>query len=235
MQHLPTVNALSQPQAPIATAMSQHADIETTVRGLGYDLVEVERGAGGLLRVTIDHPAPGPGRPERFIQVDDCEKVTRQLQHVLEVDGIAYERLEVSSPGLDRLLRNAADFERFAGQQVEIGLKLPFKGRKRFKGELLAQGDGWRLVLAPTAAKAAAKKHAASRSAQARAAKAGPAAPAEAGAEAEEVKVLDFSLDEVREARLVPVIDFKGRRFAPEGAANREAAPQDEMDGGRIQ
>ena len=211
--------------------MSQHADIETTVRGLGYDLVEVERGPGGLLRVTIDHPASGG--PERFIQVDDCEKVTRQLQHVLEVDGVAYERLEVSSPGLDRPLRHAADFARFCGHEVEIGLKLPFKGRKRFRGELLAHGEGWRLVLAPTAAKAAAKKHAASRSAQARAAAAGPLP--QVTAEAEEVKVLDFSLDEVREARLVPVIDFKGRRFAPQGAAAHEARAQDETDGGRIQ
>ena len=232
MQHLPTVNTLSQPQAPFATAMSQHADIETTVRGLGYDLVEVERGPGGLLRVTIDHPA-SPGGPERFIQVDDCEKVTRQLQHVLEVDGVAYERLEVSSPGLDRALHTAADFARFAGQQVEIALKLPFKGRKRFKGELLPQGEGWRLVLAPTAAEAAAKKHAASRSAQARAARSGTAAPE--AAEFAEVKVLDFTLDEVREARLVPVIDFKGRRFAPEGATAHEAQAQDETDGGRIQ
>ena len=231
MQHLPTVNAPSQPQAPFATAMSQHADIETTVRGLGYDLVEVERAPGGLLRVTIDHPATGG--TERFIQVDDCEKVTRQLQHVLEVDGVAYERLEVSSPGLDRPLRTAADFARFAGHEVEIGLKLPFKGRKRFRGELLAHGEGWRLVLAPTAAKAAAKKHAASRSAQARAAAAGPQPLATP--EAEEVKVLDFSLDEVREARLVPVIDFKGRRFAPQGAAAHEARAQDETDGGRIQ
>ena len=231
MQHLPTDNALSQPQAPFATAMSQHADIETTVRGLGYDLVEVERAPGGLLRVTIDHPPTGG--TERFIQVDDCEKVTRQLQHVLEVDGVAYERLEVSSPGLDRPLRTAADFARFAGHEVEIGLKLPFKGRKRFRGELLAHGEGWRLVLAPTAAKAAAKKHAASRSAQARAAAAGPQPLATP--EAEEVKVLDFSLDEVREARLVPVIDFKGRRFAPQGAAAHEARAQDETDGGRIQ
>ena len=231
MHSSPTVNATSQPQAPFATAMSQHADIETTVRGLGYDLVEVERAAGGLLRVTIDHPASDG--PERFIHVDDCEKVTRQLQHVLEVDGVAYERLEVSSPGLDRPLKSAADFARFAGQDVEVTLKVPFKGRKRFRGELLAHGNGWRLVLAPTAAKAAAKKHAASRSAQARAAAAGPL-PAADGA-AEEVKVLDFSLDEVREARLVPVIDFKGRRFAPQGAAAHEARAQDEMDGGRIQ
>jgi len=233
LHHPSTDNAFSQPQAPFAPAMSQHADIETTVRGLGYDLVEVERGPGGLLRVTIDHPAPAPGEAERFIQVDDCERVTRQLQHVLEVDGVAYERLEVSSPGLDRALHTAADFARFAGQQVEIALKLPFKGRKRFKGELLPQGEGWRLVLAPTAAEAAAKKHAASRSAQARAARSGTAAPEVA--ESAEVKVLDFTLDEVREARLVPVIDFKGRRFAPEGATAHEAQAQDETDGGRIQ
>lgn len=210
--------------------MSQHADIETTVRGLGYDLVEVERAPGGLLRVTIDHPAAAG--VSRFITVDDCEKVTRQLQHVLEVEGTAYERLEVSSPGLDRPLKNAADFARFSGEQVEVTLKVPFKGRKRFRGELLANGEGWRIVLAPTAAKAAAKKHAESNSAKARAALAPQ--PAEAG-NAEEVKVLDFSLDEMREARLIPVIDFKGHRSAPQGAAAHEARAQDEMDGGRIQ
>ena len=210
--------------------MSQHADIETTVRGLGYDLVEVERAAGGLLRVTIDHPASSG--PARFIHVEDCEKVTRQLQHVLEVEGTVYERLEVSSPGLDRPLKNAADFARFSGEQVEVTLKVPFKGRKRFRGELLANGEGWRIVLAPTAAKAAAKKHAESNSAKARAALAPQAA--EAG-HAEEVKVLDFSLDEMREARLIPVIDFKGRRSAPQGAAAHEAGDQNVMDGGRIQ
>ena len=210
--------------------MSQHADIETTVRGLGYDLVEVERAPGGLLRVTIDHPASAGAA--RFITVDDCEKVTRQLQHVLEVEGTAYERLEVSSPGLDRPLKSAADFARFSGEQVEVTLKVPFKGRKRFRGELLAQGVGWRIVLADTAARAAAKKHAASRSAQARAAAAGAVAEATG---AEEVKVLDFSLDEVREARLFPVIDFKGRRSAPLGAAAHEAEAQNVMDGGRIQ
>ena len=210
--------------------MSQHADIETAVRGLGYDLVEVERAAGGLLRVTIDHPALAGA--ERFITVDDCEKVTRQLQHVLEVEGTAYERLEVSSPGLDRPLKTAADFARFSGEQVEVVLKVPFKGRKRFRGELLAHDDGWRIVLAPTAAKAAAKKHAASNSARARAAMVPPVADADV---AEEVKALDFSLDEVLEARLIPVIDFKGRRSTPQDAATHEASAQNVMDGGRIQ
>ena len=143
--------------------MSQHTVIDATVAALGYELVEVERAPGGLLRVTIDHPAV-EGEAERFITVDDCERVTRQLQHVLEVEGLPYERLEVSSPGLDRPLKSAADFRRFRGEQVEVTLREPFKGRKRFRGELLAHGDGWRLVLAPTAAQAAAKKHAASRS-----------------------------------------------------------------------
>ncbi|HEX2541530.1 MAG TPA: ribosome maturation factor RimP [Caldimonas sp.] len=209
-----------------------HAAIDQTVAGLGYELVELERGPGGLLRVTIDHPAAPAGQAERFITVDDCERVTRQLQHVLEVEGLAYERLEVSSPGLDRPLKSVADFARFAGEQVEVTLKVPFKGRKRFRGELLPEGDGWRLVLAPTAAQAAAKKHAASKSAKARAAAAAPAGEPTPAA-AEDVKVLDFSLDEVREARLVPVIDFKGRRLAAPGQAADGARRHEEADGGR--
>jgi ribosome maturation factor RimP len=186
--------------------------------------------------VTIDHPAAPAGAAERFVTVDDCERVTRQLQHVLEVEGFAYERLEVSSPGLDRRLNSAADFARFSGEQVEVTLKVPFKGRKRFRGELRAEGSGWRIVLAPTAPVAAAKKHAASRSAQARAAAAGTGAEGAAGAApANEVKVLDFSLDEVREARLIPVIDFKGRRFQAPAQAAEGARRQEEADGGRIQ
>jgi ribosome maturation factor RimP len=211
--------------------MSQHSAIDTTVVGLGYELVEVERAPAGLLRVTIDHP-PIEGGAERFITVDDCERVTRQLQHVLEVEGLAYERLEVSSPGLDRPLKSAADFRRFLGERVEVTLKVPFKGRKRFRGELMAGAAGWRIALAPTAAVAAAKRHAASRSATARAAAAGTSAPAQA---AGEEKVLDFSLDEVREARLVPVINFKGRSAAPQGAATSGSGPYEEADGGRIQ
>ena len=224
--------------------MTQHSIIDTTVRGLGYDLVDVERAPGGLLRVTIDHPFAGGtaqanDAPERFINVDDCEKVTRQLQHVLEVEGMAYERLEVSSPGLDRPLKTAADFARFETEQVEVTLKVPFKGRKRFRGELLAHAGAWRLVLAPTAAVAAAKRHAASRSAQGRRAAAEAAGDAPAAEPVpsgpDEVKVLDFSMDEVREARLFPVIDFKGRRAAPAGEGGHDALVHEEMDGGRIQ
>ncbi|MGK2899285.1 MAG: ribosome maturation factor RimP [Burkholderiaceae bacterium] len=194
--------------------------VERTVTGLGYDLVDAEKSAGGLLRVFIDHlPRPaGQSSSQAFINVDDCERVTRQLQHVLEVEGCAYERLEVSSPGLDRPLKKAADYARFAGEQVEITLKLPFKGRKKFSGRLQALGDGWRLVLdAPRPARAAKR-----------------AAAAADGCESDQA--LDFSLDEVRDAHLVPVVDFKGRRFAaPQGQPAGAALPENEVDGGRIQ
>ena len=123
--------------------MNWQRAVEDTVTGLGYDLVDAEKSAGGLLRVFIDHVPPST----ESITVDDCEKVTRQLQHVLEVEGASYERLEVSSPGLDRPLKKAADYARFVGEQVELTLKLPFKGRKKYSGELQALGEGWRLVL----------------------------------------------------------------------------------------
>ncbi|HEY5580233.1 MAG TPA: ribosome maturation factor RimP, partial [Rhodoferax sp.] len=93
--------------------------VEQTVAGLGYDLVEIERSAGGLLRITIDLPwTPGTAgsEAEQFVTVEDCEKVTRQLLFALEVDGVDYKRLEVSSPGIDRPLRHEKDFERFVGQ-----------------------------------------------------------------------------------------------------------------------
>ena len=86
--------------------------VEQTVAGLGYDLVEIDRSAGGLLRITIDLPwlPPVAGVPvalaEQFVTVEDCEKVTRQLQYALEVDEVDYKRLEVSSPGIDRPLRH---------------------------------------------------------------------------------------------------------------------------------
>ncbi len=188
--------------------------IERTVTGLGYDLVDVERVGGGLLRVTIDR-VPGhvytTGESE-FVLVEDCEAVTRQLQYVLEVENADYSRLEVSSPGLDRPLRGERDFRRFIGEQVEITLKQPFQARKKFAGELQARENGWGLVL--------------------------PAAPisktqAKAGAKADVEQVLDFTLDELQEARLVPVIDFKGRRRKAEPAAEPAGAGAQSDDGGQ--
>jgi len=104
--------------------------VEQTVTGLGYDLVEIERSAGGLLRVTIDLPWQPPVEgepvvPEQFVTVEDCEKITRQLQFALEVDGTDYTRLEVSSPGIDRPLRHEQDFIRFVGEVIDLTLKEP--------------------------------------------------------------------------------------------------------------
>jgi ribosome maturation factor RimP len=167
-----------------------------------------------LLRVTIDR------LDGQFITVEDCEKVTRQLQHVLEVEGALYQRLEVSSPGLDRPLKTVADFVRFAGQQVDLTLKLPFQGRKKYRGQLLAHGDGWRLVLLDGTGKPPTGKPPAKGRAKAPAA---PDVPPQA---------LDFAFEEVREARLVPVLDFKGRRFAAPETATRAERAVDEVDGG---
>jgi len=220
--------------------MNWQGAVERTVTGLGYDLVDAEKGAGGLLCVLIDHlPAASADAAPQFITVDDCEKVTRQLQHVLEVEGCSYERLEVSSPGLDRPLKKAADYARFVGEQIELTLKLPFKGRKKYRGKLLALGElhvdatQWRLVLAPDAADAKPTR------AQLRATRADAGGESEKAGEGRGEQALDFSLDEVREARLVPVVDFKGRQLKEPRAAL--AAPEagsgsgDEVDGGRIQ
>jgi ribosome maturation factor RimP len=175
--------------------MTWQAAVERTVSGLGYDLVDLERSAGGLLRVTIDR-RPGEVYADGgdAVTVDDCEAVTRQLQYLLEVEQCDYARLEVSSPGLDRPLKTPADYERFAGAPVDLTLKSPFQGRKKYRGTLLARdGGGWRLVLLPPESDAPRARK-----------------PARMKA-AEPEQVLDFTYDEVREARLVPVLNFKGR------------------------
>jgi ribosome maturation factor RimP len=102
--------------------------IETTVTGLGYELVDLQRSGSGMLQIFIDQAAG--------IGIEDCEKVTRQLQHVLAVDNIDYERMEVSSPGLDRPLKKLTDFVRFAGCEATVMLKKPLDGRKSFRGVL---------------------------------------------------------------------------------------------------
>jgi ribosome maturation factor RimP len=198
--------------------MNLQAIVERAVTALGYDLVEVERSARGLLRVTIDH-AHGHGAGEA-VTVDDCEKVTRHLQYVLDVEGLDYQRLEVSSPGLDRPLHGAADYRRFAGQPVQLTLREPFQGRKRFVGTLESREgavpDAWRLVLDDgLVAATAARKPGAAKPEPRSPSRARPAAKTAAAAVAQAVEVLDFELAEVREAHLVPVLDFKGRRGAP--------------------
>jgi ribosome maturation factor RimP len=210
--------------------MNWQSVVERTVTGLGYDMVGAEKTLGGLLRVYVDHlyqVTEGAVSVEKFITVEDCEKITRQLQYVLEVEGCTYERLEVSSPGLDRPLNKTAHYERFVGQQVEVTLKLPFKGRKKYRGELQKLDDSWRLVVTNEQVKCPVKGR--------RVAPACGASSVEEGVDFG----LDFSLEEVREARLVPVFDFKGSRFAkqsdPQDATDANLRFDDEADGDRIQ
>jgi ribosome maturation factor RimP len=171
--------------------------VRATVEGLRYDLVDVERAPGGLLRVTIDRrPGQAYAAPGDAVTVDDCEAVTRQLQYALEVDGVDYARLEVSSPGLDRPLRGEADYERFLGQAVNLTLKEPFEGRKHYQGPLARGPQGWQVTFEDGKARLA--------------------------------KVLSFALDEVREARLVPVVDFKGHKArGPAGPGPSRAGQED--------
>ncbi|ABM58492.1 protein of unknown function DUF150 [Verminephrobacter eiseniae EF01-2] len=229
--------------------------VEPIVTGLGYALVEIERSAGGLLRVTIDLPWPAPNgaaaepapdgalalepapsgagtldtapdgataletvpsgataletapngavsTPAQSVTLEDCEKVTRQLQFALEVDGVQYQRLEVASPGIDRPLRGEQDLLRFAGSVIDITLKAPIGGaaagkvgatRKKFRGTLeRTASGGWQIVWSdappPKPGQRVGKKR----------------LPAP-------LQALGFSLDEVRDMRLAPIVDFKGR------------------------
>ena len=191
--------------------------VEQTVIGLGYDLVEIERTAGGLLRITIDLPwqAPEKAAPEtpaedaaiaadseQFVTVEDCEKVTRQLQFALEVDGVDYARLEVSSPGIDRLLRHEQDFTRFEGAVIDLTLKQPIgaaggelinANRKKFRGTLeRTEEGGWQIVWSDEP----------------------PVKPGVRVSKKREpapLQAMGFTLDELREARLAPIVNFKGR------------------------
>jgi len=152
--------------------------IEKTVTGLGYELVDFEQAARGLVRVYIDVMPD----ENRAVTVEDCEKVTHQLLHVLTVENASYERLEVSSPGLDRPLKKLSDYTRFAGQEAVIKLRMAIPGagnRKSFEG-ILHEPEGETLRLEFEGNE-------------------GPA-------------LLEFSLAEVDKARLVPKVDFRSRK-----------------------
>ncbi len=154
--------------------------IEKTVAGMDYELVDLEQAAGGLLRVYIDFSADNADQGQ--IAIEDCEKVSHQLSHVLLVENIAYERLEVSSPGLDRPLKKLADYTRFVGEEAVIKLRQPMPAaanRKSFQGVLLApEGDTLKLEFEGKDGRA----------------------------------VLDFTLPDVDKARLVPKVDFRSRK-----------------------
>lgn len=119
--------------------------IEQTVTGLGYEVVDFETSPRGrLLRVFIDIPTH-----DRGVSIDDCTAVSNQLSRVLLVENVDYDRLEVSSPGLDRPLKKAQDYLRFAGQEVQLRLRLPVENQRNFAGTLLGlEGEKVRLDVA---------------------------------------------------------------------------------------
>ena len=156
--------------------------IKKTVSGCGYDLVDVERAQGNLLRVYIDFKPEDAGRGN--ISLEDCEKVSRQLSHVLMVEDVDYDRLEVSSPGLDRPLKKFADFVRFVGMEAHVKLRKPVTGmsnRKTFQGILLApEGDELALEFE--------------------------------GKDENNNSVLHFTIADIDKAHLVPQVNFRSRK-----------------------
>jgi len=209
---------LQERSAPVADAgkllsSPLGALVERTVAGLGYELLGLERAGHGLLRVTLDiAPVEGVGLAAggsgRQVSIEDCERVSRQLTHLFAVEGIDYDRLEVSSPGLDRPLRGARDFARFAGAMATVQLAAPIGGRRRLRGRLLglATGDGvpervrMTLVPAPQPSPRGARK------ARVR--------------ELEVEETVEFALADVQKARLAPEWEFD------QGAMQRTAQLQ---------
>lgn len=189
------------------------ATVSPVLESMGYDLVDVEFGAAGLLRVVIDM-ADG----SRPIKVEDCERVSHQLNRLLTVENVDYDRLEVSSPGLDRPLRRSSDFERFSGSRVTVRLREPVDGRRTFTGLLEGRDGGhWVLLWSDEPEPGVRPRRPGERRVAPRAparkgrrAVAGGAAASGEGKAVEDRAAhrLEFSLEQVEKARLVPQLAF---------------------------
>jgi ribosome maturation factor RimP len=139
--------------------MGRDADVVQRVRpiaervaatlGLEIFAVQFRREAGGMvLRVQVDRPGPA-ARAEDSVSVEDCARVSRDLSAVLDVEETvptAYV-LEVSSPGLDRPLRQADDYRRFAGRRAKLVMREPVDGQTFFKGRLDGVSEGAALIV----------------------------------------------------------------------------------------
>ena len=184
--------------------------LSPTVASMGLELLGIEylpAPGGATVRLYIDVPQAEAGT--RMVGIEDCEAVSREVSAQLDVeDPIAGNyTLEVSSPGIDRPLRHAQDFERFAGEVVDLVLKAPIgaaaggqvhANRKKFRGTLSqAEGSAWRIVWTDEPPVKPGQRVSAKR------------APAPE-------QVMTFELDELQSARLAPVVDFKGRKPAGE-------------------
>lgn len=109
--------------------------LESTLNGLGYELIEVEKSAHNkLIRIFVDK--------EGGITIDDCVTISNHLNRLFAAENIDYGRLEVSSPGLDRPLRKESDFIRFKGETIKLKLRIPFQGQRNFVGVLQDINNG---------------------------------------------------------------------------------------------
>ena len=108
--------------------------IDQAVTGLGYELVDFETSPRArLLRVFIDRP--------EGVTIDDCSAVSNHLSRLFAVENVDYDRLEISSPGLDRPLKKTADYVRYAGQEAQLRMRLPINGQRNFSGVLVGVKD----------------------------------------------------------------------------------------------
>lgn len=180
--------------------------VEQTVTGMGYEFVDLEHLPRGMIRVTMDS-ANGVG-------VDDCERVSNQLTHLFMVEEVNYERLEVSSPGVERPLKRLADWKRFVGALVHVELFAPLMaegfpeaGRRKLDGRIQGvEGEGIEAQIqflftdekpAKTPAQAARERIAMKKGGK--------------KAEAVEPVLVQFTIDQVDRAHLVAELNFKGK------------------------
>ncbi|MFM2344053.1 MAG: hypothetical protein RLZZ210_663 [Pseudomonadota bacterium] len=105
--------------------------IEQTVSGLGYDIVDIEN-TPKILRIYIDTLTA-----ESSINIDDCVSVSNQLTRIFEVENIDYNRLEVSTPGIDRPLKTYAHYIKFIGHEACVTFRQPLENKKRYTGIIL--------------------------------------------------------------------------------------------------
>lgn len=119
--------------------MDLESVVASAVEALGYELIDLQlSNRGRMLRVFIDKL--------NGITVDDCALISNQLTRIFEVEGVDYDRLEVSSPGLDRPLKHEADFNRFKGEKVQLKLRVPVNNQRNFVGVLQGMHDGFLVI-----------------------------------------------------------------------------------------
>lgn len=146
------------------------SEAEAAILSLGLELADIEREGNGLLRITIDS--------SNGVTVEDCERVSHHLSHLFTVENVNYSRLEISSPGVDRVLRRKKDFEQFVDQEVALKFKRAIENQKQFKGVLQKGKDkSWGVQVTPDGKNA-------------------------------EPYLLDFEIADLAGARLVPHLKF---------------------------